>query len=204
MNIEAQTERLVALVEENQQRECRKLLDQAREKHRQLVKAARSDARLRLREAVERERARAVSQIRSVEAEFHTKLRAREQQLAESLLAEGWALLEKSLRNRWQDSMGRRAWIRRCAREAVRWLPPGRWKVEHPEDCALADLSLFTAFVTEHLPATSVEMAVAGLEAGMVISTDKTFLDMSLRGFMRDRENIEGRMLALLHEATDR
>ena len=66
-------------------------------------------------------------------------------------------------------------------------------------------LSLFTDFVSEQSPGTAVEMAaVTGLEAGMVIGTDKTFLDMSLRGFLQDRANVEGRMLALLHEAKDR
>jgi hypothetical protein len=204
MNNEAQTERLLALVEETQRQECRKLLDEAREKHRQLVRAARNDARARVHEAVERERARAISRVRAVEAEFHTKLRAKEQQVAESLLAKGWTLLEENLRNRWRDPMGRRAWIERCAREAVRWLPTGHWKVEHPVGCGPADLSLFTRIVTEHSPDNAVEMVEAELEAGLVISADKTFLDMSLRGFMRDRESVEGRMLALLDEAPDR
>ena len=129
----------MALVQENQQRECRKLLDEAREKHRQLVKAARHDAREHVRETVERERARATSLIRSAEAELHTKRRAKEQRVADSALAEGWALLEQSLRRRWQDPEGRHAWIGRCAREAFLWLPSGHWKVEHPGDCAPAD-----------------------------------------------------------------
>lgn len=205
MKMKEQADRLLALVEENQQRACRKLLDEGREKHRQLVKAAQHNAREHVREAVERERARAISRIRSAEAELHTKRRAKEQRVAELLLAEGWALLEQSLRRRWQDPEGRRAWIRRCAREAILWLPSGHWKVEHPGDCVAADLAPFTGLVAEQLPGTAVEMAAAaGLAAGMVISTDKTFLDMSLGGFFQDRANVEGRMLALLDEASDR
>ncbi len=36
------------------------------------------------------------------------------------------------------------------------------------------------------------------IQAGLVMSAGKTFLDMSLPGLLRDRLNIEGRMLALL------
>lgn len=204
MEIAEQTERLLALVEENQRQECRSLLDQARAKRRQLIDAAHQSAREHVHETVGRERARAISCIRSAEAELHTRRRAQAQRVAESLLAEGWTLLEQSLRKRWLDTDGRRAWIQRCAQEAVLRLPSGHWRVGHPGDCAPADLSLFSGFVAGQSPGTEVEMAiVAELEAGMVISIDRTSLDMSLGGFTRDRVNIEGRILALLHEVSD-
>ena len=201
MNTEEQEQKLMALVEEYRDRECNELIENAHNKYREMVKAAHQDARGHVRQAVERERAIAISRIRSAEAELHTKRRAMEQRFAESVLTEGWHLLEQGLKKRWGEADGRRAWIKRCAQEALLRLPRGRWIVKHPLDCKPDELMLFSDMIAKESPNTRVETSAVGeIAAGLVIGANRTFLDMSLTGICRDRVNVEGRILALLHK----
>jgi len=201
MNTEEQEQKLMALIEEYQDLECSELIEKARNKYREMIKAAHQDARGHVHRAVERERATAISRIRSAEAELHTKRRAMEQRFAESILTEGWSLLEQKLKKRWGESDGRRAWIKRCAQEALLRLPRGQWIVKHPLDCNPDELMLFSDMIAKESPDITVEMSAVGeIEAGLVIGANRTFLDMSQTGICMDRVSVEGRMLALLHK----
>ncbi len=201
MNTEEQEKKLMALIEEYRDRECNELIENAHSKCQEMIKAAHQDARGRVHQAVERERANAISRIRSAEAELHTKRRAMEQRLAEAVLTESWHLLEQGLKKRWGETDGRRAWIKRCAQEALLRLPRGRWEVKHPLDCRPDDLMLFRDMIAKESPDTRVEMSTVGeIEAGLMIGVNRTFLDMSLTGIIKDRVSLEGRILALLHK----
>lgn len=202
MNINEQEARLIALVEEFRDLECHKLIENAQQKSLQVLKTEHQNARQRLHKAVVRERARAISLIRSAEAELHTRQRANKQRIAQSLLKQGWSNLEKALIQKWQQAEGRRSWIKNCAREALNRLPASDyWVVQHSYDTSTQDLTMFERLLSKQLTETSIKMEVnKEIEAGLIISSNKTCLDMSLSGMLHDRPGIEGRMLALLNK----
>jgi hypothetical protein len=204
MNVQEHEQKLIALVEEYRDRECSELLEQARKTKQEMIRTAYRDARQHLHQAVERERAHAISRVRSAEAELHTKRRAVEQRVAESFLKEGWLLLRERLLKRWQGSESRLTWIDRCAVEAMKRLPLGQWVVQHPVDCRPEELAYFSNQITKRSEDIVIDMRVASeIEAGLVIGTSNTYLDMSLEGLFKDSESIEARMLALLNRSKE-
>lgn len=200
MNSKDQETQLIALVDDFRDQECRKLMENAHNKYQELLKTEYQNAKRQVHQAVERERERAIFQVRSAEAELHTRLRANNQRIAQSLLKVGWGHLEKELTEKWQQQDGRRLWIRRCAKEALIRLPASEcWVVQYPADTNSDDLTLFKKIISEKFPHTRCEMTGSDIQAGLVMNAGNTFLDMSLPGLLRDRANIEGRILALLH-----
>ncbi|MBT3204956.1 MAG: hypothetical protein HOM14_01980 [Gammaproteobacteria bacterium] len=201
MNNNDHEARLIALVEENKDQECQKLMQNAQSYCQEMLKTEYSNAQDQVHRAVLTERDRAISMIHSAEAELHTRQRANNQQIVQSLLKVGWGYLEKALIDKWQQAKGRRSWIKKCAREALIRLPASdNWVVQHPSDTSSDDLTLFKKIISEKFPDTRCEMTCCDIQAGLVMSAGKTFLDMSLAGLLQDRQNIEGRMLALLHK----
>ena len=204
MNSKDQEAKLIALVDEYKDQECRKLMDNAQSYCRELLETEYQNAKRQVHQAVQSERERAISLIRSAEAELHTRQRANNQRIAQSLLKVGWGHLEKALTNKWQQPDGRRAWITKCAKEALIRLPAADcWVIKHPHDTHPEDLALFKNLISEKFPNTQCDMTGSDIKAGLVMSAGKTFLDMSLAGLLRDRLNIEGRMLALLHKESE-
>ena len=200
MTIQEQENMLIRLVEENTQRECSNLLEEAGRRRKKMIRRAYKQARKHLHQAVKRERTRAISQIRSAEAELHTKRRALEQRKAESLLKESWPLLRTSLSKQWHTEQGRAGWISKCAREALKQIPAQQWIVQHPAECRESELAPFKTILKKESPHTIIETRPASdIEAGLIINAKNTFLDMSLEGLLKDRESIEGRLLALLY-----
>ncbi len=201
MNIRDQQVKLIALVDEFRDQECRKLMESARLKCRHIVKAEYHNAKQQVHQAVRSERERAISMIRSAEAELHTRHRAKHQRFAQSLLKVGWTRLEQVLLEKWLQPDERRCWIKSCAKEAINRLPSADcWFVQYPADMTEDDLSLFKNIVSEWYPELSYEMSESDIQAGLVMSANQTFLNMSLAGILRDRQNIEGRILALFQQ----
>jgi len=204
MTVQEHEQKLIALVESYRDRECREQLEQARSTKQKMIRIAFQKARQHLHQAVERERARAVSHIRSAEAELHTKRRAVEQRVAQSFLKGGWLLLREGLLKRWQDNESRLTWIGQCAVEAMERLPMDHWTVKHPVDCTQEELTHFSNLVTKESGDIVIELLVDHeIEAGLVVGTSNTYLDMSLEGLLKDSESIEARMLALLNRSSE-
>ena len=204
MSVQEHEQKLIALVEGYRDRECNEQFEQAHNTKQEMIRIAYRDARQHLHQAVERERARAISHVRSAEAELHTKRRAVEQRVAKSFLKEGWLLLRERLLKQWQDSEGRLTWIGRCAIEALKRLPTDHWTVQHPANCMPEELTHFSNLIAKELEGTVIDMLVTPeIEAGLLIGTNNTYLDMSLEGLLKDSRSVEARMLALLNRSEE-
>jgi len=201
MSIEQQKQALIALVKEYRERECQDLLGKAHVKSLEMIDKAYKDVRSLVHKVAERERSRASVQIRGVEAELHTKVRALQQRVAESLLEEGWVLLNASLLSSWHNAESRLLWIKKCAHEACVRLNSGQWQVLHPVDTSPEELDQFVTWVSGEMPDVQVAVQVnEDIKAGLIINSQGIILDMSIDGLLMDRTAIEGRMLALMRK----
>ena len=195
-----QERELIALVEGYRQRTCTEFITQAHNTRKELIHNTYREARERLHQAVERERSRANLRLRTAIAELHTKRRAVEQRYAQALLQASWNLLADGLRKRWLNMEGRRAWIYRCALTAIQNLPATEWTVKHPLDCDSASLDYLQAQIAKESSAiTLILQATGDIEAGLIIISGDTHLDISLQGLLRDKKAVEARILALMN-----
>jgi hypothetical protein len=204
MSLDEQQERLIALVREYRERECAAALARARERVAEMLKEAHAEARRRVHSAAESERARAAARIRSAEADLHTRQRARAQGAAATLLDEGRDRLRERLAGAWTGPEDRAAWLRTAAGVALRRLPPGAWRVAHPQAWDGADAATFSDALPEQMRGTLSFQPEADLEAGVVIHSGRTVLDMSLGGLLADQRMIESRLLALMNRSRSR
>ncbi|MGF1614143.1 MAG: hypothetical protein ACFCVA_09590 [Gammaproteobacteria bacterium] len=197
MNLSSMEQRLLALVREYQERECRGLRARAEEKAAALGREAWSDARARLQQAIVEGRARARDRLQQAWAELDTERRRQRQHVDAALLAYAWEQLEAGLIERWRTRNGRHLWITHGVHTAIAVLPERPWVVIHPLDWGAADRLTFAEACPGRPHGSSEFRCDEALQAGLLIRCDGVVLDMTCQGLLADREAIESGLLAL-------
>lgn len=199
MSLEENEQRLLELVAQRREQECRQLRQRAEEEARELLRAAYRKARTQLHENAESARNRARTRIGAARAELETRRRQHAQQLGSVLLAAARERLPQRLARRWADPAARAAWIRSALEQAVAALPGGRWRIRHPAGLARSERDALRKAVQRRLPQAPELVADGELEAGLVFDSAGVTLDASSTGLVADRDAIEARLLALLN-----
>lgn len=199
--LDAQSQRLLQLVEDYREQRCHSLLDRADQQARELLGDARHQALERVREAIAAERARGRERIETAEARLQTRHRQREQQQTLAALEQAWPRLEAALRDRWGRAEARRLWIEGTVRQALQILPPRPWTVAHPPAWDTDELAPHLEAIRAHCGEPPQTQADDSLEAGLRLCCAGACVDASRAGLLADRVRITARLLARLQHA---
>jgi hypothetical protein len=198
MRLEERERRLLDLIAEYRDAECRALLDKARAEARAQIATAYRQARSRLHEHVLMERANARARLHAARAERDTRSRASGERANARLLELAWPLLRQSLLARWADRVTRQIWAEQALALARRTLPSGLWTVHHPPDWVAQEWTPLAMRLTRELATAPRFQADAALSAGLLVVTEGAMLDASLEGLLKDRRRVEARLLSIL------
>lgn len=202
----SQTERmrqLLEVVEQERERRCADIMQQADQQARQLLKQARAKARERLHGEIVRARRKYGHQAVLQEASQAARQRQARFRADRAWLNQAWAHLRTALEQRWQDQAARAEWVESLIASARARLVESAWQIEHPRDWSEDERESLAAALRESLgqaPQFSVDDA---LSAGMRIRAGATLVDGSCDGLMRDRVHIEALLLAGRRESGD-
>jgi hypothetical protein len=198
MNIDEREQRLLELVREYEEQECRELLDKARADASALLGQSARRARSVLHARILSERANVRERIHAAHAERDTRLRVSAEQANLELIALAWPRLQAALKARWDDADGRSVWVATVVQQAQARLPDVAWTIRHPPDWPRSEwLALAQRLAVEQ--AQPVRFVADGaLTAGLVIESEGASLDASLGGLLSDRRRLEARLLAVL------
>jgi hypothetical protein len=189
-------QRLLQLVEQWRDEECRALMERAQTEARELLRNSRRRARRQVHETYVAEHERARERLAAARAELATRRHRRQRQLGEVILGAGRQQLAERLTARWGEPDRRTRWIRSAVADAQVRLPAGHWTVRHGADFRTEDHNTLLASIGSSRPPALVADHRVG--AGLVIECAGVQLDASAAGLLADREAIEGRLLALM------
>jgi hypothetical protein len=198
MNIDEREQRLLELVREYQEQECRDLLEKARADASTLLAQSARRARSILHARVVSERANVRERIHAANAERDTRLRVSAEQANLALIALAWPRLQGALEARWGDPEGRAVWVATTVEQAQARLPGVSWTIRHPPDWPRTEsLALERRLAAEQTQPVRF-VADGALTAGLIIESEGASLDASLGGLLSDRRRLEARLLAML------
>jgi hypothetical protein len=200
MNFIDREQRMLQLIDQYREDECRKLQRQTRDTVAHILAEARAEARTRLRRAIVAERQRQQLRLGHAQANLVTQRRRHDQTRLRRLLHQAWALLGPELGERWRDQTWRRQWVKVCARQAAVLLSDGDWRVEHPPLWDASDRDVFLDALANRVSRAPSFAPNPALTAGLVIQAERVVLDLSDAGLLADRSLIESRLLALYRE----
>ena len=198
MTLEDNERRLIRMVEQQREEQCRELRERAQSEGRELLRKTYRRTRRRLRAEAASERTRALAQTSAARAELETKRRRHRQQLSTVILQAARERLPQRLFETWQDPQVRAAWIATALDQALEKLPPGAWRIRHPADLDTNSCSALVQRLQDHLRQPPELVPDPQLPAGLVISCTGVVLDISTAGLLQDRDAIEARLLALV------
>jgi hypothetical protein len=201
MNFEERRKGLLRLVAEYREQECRRILAAARQEAAELTKKSFRRERAQLHDQVVSERSRARVRIQAARAEHATRARRTSERASVALLNVAWPLLRERLLARWSVPEERRHWTEGFLYQALDLLPRGSWMVRHAPEWQEADRLEIVQTLTDRLGETPVFRSEDGIEAGLIVECTGAVLDASLNGLLRDRAQLESRLLALVDEA---
>jgi hypothetical protein len=201
MNTGEREKGLLKLVEDFRERECRRILEEARAQARDLLHQAYRRERSHLHDRVVAERSRAQARIQAARAERSTRERRATERTSVDLLVAAWPRVRAGLLARWEDPSQRRRWIAGYLQQALRMLPRGLWTVRHAAGWADAERSGAAVELAEALGQAPRFETDGSIEAGLIVSSGGAVLDASLEGLLADRPRLEARLLALLEGA---
>ena len=200
MSIDRRAEALLALVLADRDARCEAVLGAAHAEAGALLAQAHARARQRVRAALEEERRVGQARLEAAQARRETRRRLAEQQHARALLQAAWLQLPHALQARWEDPRARAQWIGKTLDSARRVLPHEPWQIRHP-----------SGWHADEQTTVEAELAGAGiavtftpdsaLHAGLTINAGGNTIDASLDGLLAGRDEIGGRLLALLEAA---
>jgi len=201
--LDAQSQRLLQLVEDYREQRCRTLVDRAEQQSRELLGQARHDALERVREAIAAERARGRERIDTAQARQQTRRRQREQEQTLAALEQAWPQLEAALQARWQSTQTRRVWVEATVNQALHTLPGHPWTVAHPPGWDPQELEPLAAAIEKHCGEAPRMHAEETLPAGLRLCCNGACVDASIAGLLADRVRITARLLARLQDTPD-
>ena len=186
-------------IAEDRDAQIKDILAAGRAQADEVIAAARAAGRRRLRESLRDERSRMERQIQQESAGLATAARVRRLRIQRDRLERGHALAAEALRARWREPDTRRQWIE-TALEACEVLEPGLWRVTQAAGATADDVERLSAGIAE-LAGQPPEVAEDdALDGGLRIFAPDVCLDVSIDGLLRDREQVEGLLLATLLE----
>lgn len=200
--IDGQLEALLQLVEEHREKRCRDIIQQAHEQAATLVRQAHYQARARMHESIQQERTHWRTKIDETRAHLETRQRQRRQQANRLLLKQGWEKLHEVLIERWQKPDQRSSWVEALAQQAMMRLPTKAWRIEHPAGWPSEEQLHFSEKVATYTGGQSpIFVETHEIVAGLRILADGACLDGTLEGLLRNRNAIEGHLLAEISRA---
>jgi hypothetical protein len=196
----ARVQQLLEVVEQQRDRRCAEILQQAEIEAQQLVQQARQKARVRLHREIQLARRQFSHQLILQQAGQSARQRRLRYRSDRALLDDAWQRLRAALERRWQDAVARRLWVEALTDRARARLVQTGWLVEHPADWPaeerLATARRLLAWLGEEPGFT----ADPGLRCGIRVRAGDTVVDGSCEGLLRDRAHIEAQLLAALRE----
>ena len=198
MNLREREKGLLRMVEDHRERECRRLMEAAREEAEELRRQSFRKQRAHLHTRVLAERSRARAMVQGARAERATRMRQISEVRNLALLETAWPLLRERLAARWRTPEQRRRWTQTYLRRALSLLPKGRWTVRHAPGWTEEEREETLADLEDALDRVPRFRSEAGIEAGLIVESDGAVLDASLNGLLQDRTRLEARLLALI------
>lgn len=188
---------LLALVDEDRERQCKAVLDEARAQAAAVRRSARDLALVRVRQTFAEQRQGLASRLGAARAQLATRQRLQEQQHSAALLALCWQQLPSALLARWQDADARAAWVDQVLQQAQRHLPRAGWVLAHgpgwPE--AERDAACRSLAGKGH---TGLQChADPAIAAGLCVTAAGNRVDGTLAGLLADRAAVEAALLRL-------
>jgi hypothetical protein len=203
MTQEDNERRLIHIVEQQRDDECRKLLERAQSEARDLLRKTYRRVRRRLHAEVTSERERAHAKITASRGELETRRRQHQKLVNAVILEAARERLPAKLTQRWQDPKTRANWITTALEQALEKLPKGSWHIRHPAALDTEECAASLRALQDQLPQPLELEADPGLHAGLVITCAGVVLDTSTGGLLEDREAVEARLLALIELESD-
>lgn len=200
MNVDAQAEALLALVEDDRARKCGAIEREARSAADAIVREAHAAARARVRAAFGEERTRAAARVAAAHANLDTRRRAAAHALAASLLDAAWTRLPAAMDARWRDPAARAAWVRGAVADARARLPHGEWRIVHAPGWPASEREAIAAELSRSAGATARFVEDASLGSGLSIAAGGNVVDGTRAGLLADRDEVG----ALLLDALER
>lgn len=193
-------QRLLEVVEQQRERRCAEILQQAGEQARQLLQQARGKARVRLHREILHARQQYSHQAVLQQASQAARQRQARFRADHAWLEQAWSQLRAALERRWQDPAARAVWVESLAARALARLVGVDWQIRHPQDWPQGEREALAARLNETLGRMPAFAADADLRAGICIRAGETVVDGSCDGLLRDRVHIEALLLAGLRE----
>lgn len=203
MNLEEREAALLKLVDHYREQECRRILEAARSEASELLRQAYRRERAHLHERVMAQRSRAQSRVQAARAERATRERSLGERTNHDLLDAAWPRLRAQLLACWRDANCRLRWVTGYLRQAVGVLPHGQWTIRHAVEWNASERRDLSAELEQRIGQVPRFQSDGSVEAGVVIECTGAVLDASLSGVMRDRAQLEARLLALLREGAE-
>lgn len=195
---DSRVQHLLQVVEENRDKRCNAMLDEAKENARDIVRQARRKARRHMHESVMAIRDSARQQLASAEASRKTHLRLQRHKADKQLLERAWQPLVDSLLQRWQAPEDRQLWINGLLGQASAMLVNRQWHIEHPADWPDNERNALEARLSRELGHSPAFQVHDDIRAGLRICAGSTCVDGTLDGLLESRSRVEARMLAAL------
>jgi hypothetical protein len=191
------TESLLAVIEEDRERQCAALEAEAQRTSLQLLGEARTAALGRVREALVHERRRLRDGLAALDAALATETRLHDQRGFRALLDRTWERLPAVLAARWSDAQHRSEWVHHVLESARGVLPAGNWTVSHGpgwpphEREALAE-----TLERQGIAVTFVERV--GFGPGLEVRAGGNRVDGTAAGLTADAGEVGARLLECL------
>lgn len=194
--VPAQVERLLNVVHEYQQAQCRQILTQSAQEAQQILHQAYRDNRRRVHQDILARRESMRRQIASAQAKRHTLSKKYQYAADRRYLDQAWDLLQAELAKRWQQQEQRQRWVQKILGTALTRLAGSDWVVEHPHSWTVAEQQHFMDQVRQHSEVMVKFATSPDIAAGIRICAGGATIDGSLSGLLADRSRIESELLA--------
>jgi vacuolar-type H+-ATPase subunit H len=197
-------QQLLSVVEQARDKRCAEIMDHAQAEARELLRHAWQKARVRLHHEVQQSRQQFHRHLVLEQAGNEARVRQARQSADRLLLEQAWQPLRDALIRRWQVSAGRRAWVDAVVDQALGRLVGKDWRIEHPSEWPEQERQAVEERLHGLLGTEPLWVVEPSLPAGIRIRAGDTFVDGSCDGLLRDRNDIEARLLAFVGEASGR
>jgi hypothetical protein len=199
--VAARLQQLLEVVDQDRERRCAELTDQARAEADRIVSQAWQKTRARLHREVLQAREQYQRHLLLDQARQEALSRQARQRADRAWLREAWQPLQEALQRRWQTAEGRALWVEALTVQALARLVRRDWQIEHPADWPEAEQQRLKRRLQAALGELPVFVADAALSAGIRIRAGDTVVDGSGAGLLRDRRHIEALLLASVRES---
>jgi hypothetical protein len=189
-------EHLLGVVIENRENRCAELRDKAHEQARDIIRQAYVRSRARLHRHVNTLRDKYRVRIASATARNQTLLRQQHQKKERATLDAAWPLLSKAMMEQWKAPDSRRKWLDAAITNASSVLLEHNWHIEHPLDLDEEELDKIKYKLTSDKVKHFRLVANNDIAAGIRISTNGTVIDATLEGLLKQKLQIEAKLLA--------